>query len=88
MARGLPTGTSAPPLADRLVSRDAIPLVWPDRTGTVRGESLEPMYPGAPKAASRDPKLYALLAVTDALRAGSARERDVAASALRELLAA
>lgn len=88
IARGLPTGPSAPPLADRLASRDAIPLVWPDRAGTARGESLEPLYPGAPKAAARDPKLYALLTVADALRTGSAREREVAASVLRELLAA
>lgn len=85
--RGMLTAASAPPLVDRLARRDDAPLVWPDPAGTARGESLAPLYPSVPKAASRDPKLYALLAVADALRTGTARERDVAATALRELLA-
>lgn len=87
-ARGMPTSTSAPPLSERLASRDEPPLVWPDKEGRVRGESLAPLYASAPQAAARDPKLYALLAVTDALRAGTAREREVAGVALRELLVA
>ena len=86
--RGMPTSTSAPPLSERLAAGDEPPLVWPDREGTVRGESLEPLYASAPQAAASDPKLYALLAVTDALRVGTAREREVAGAALRELLAA
>jgi hypothetical protein len=86
--RGMPTGSSAPPLAERLARRDDLPLVWPHREGSVRGESILPLYPSVPKAASRDPKLYALLAVSDALRTGTAREREVAAAALRELLSA
>jgi hypothetical protein len=88
VTRGMPTSTSAPPLSERLASGDEPPLVWPDRSGTVRGESLEPLYASAPQAAARDEKLYALLAVTDALRVGTAREREAARSVLRELLTA
>ena len=86
--RGMPTSTSAPPLSERFAARGDLPLVWPDGAGTVRGESLAPLYASVPKAAARDPKLYALLAVTDALRAGTAREREAAGAVLRELLCA
>ena len=47
IARGVPTGASAQPLADRLASRDSIPLVWPDRVGT----SLLPTSPHPSAAA-------------------------------------
>lgn len=84
--RGMPTASSAPPLSERLVSASELPPVWPDADGTVRGESLAPLHASVPGAAAQDAKLYALLAVADALRVGGAREREVAEVALRELL--
>jgi DNA-binding Lrp family transcriptional regulator len=86
LARGVPTAHSAPPL-DKLIVDDGAPLVWPDSEGMVRGETLEPIYKTAPMAARRDPRLYASLALIDAIRAGRARERKLAAVKLQELLA-
>jgi len=62
-------------------------VVWPDPEGTVRGESLEPIYKTAPLAARRDPHLYQTLALIDAIRGGRARERKLAEKKLQELLA-
>jgi hypothetical protein len=76
--RGTPTAWAAPPLANLLVSDEALPPVWPDSDGEVRGLSLEPLHPSAPQAARRDPEFYELLALVDVLRVGGARERALA----------
>lgn len=86
VARGIATATSAPVFRSRMAAQD-IPLVWAFARGDVRGETLEPLHPSVPEAAGKDDKLYRLLAVADALRAGSPREREVAAEILKELLA-
>jgi len=39
---------------------------------------LEPLYKNVPYAALRDPALYELLALVDAIRDGRARERNLA----------
>ena len=88
LTRGMPTAAAAPPLRELLADDGGPPLVWADPRGTVRGESLAPLARCGPAAASADPQLYELLAVVDALRAGGARERQVAAGELRRLLAA
>lgn len=78
LSRGLPTSYAAPPLNTIIVSSsDPLP-VWPHPNGPVRGISLAPLYPSVPEAAMRDEKLYALLALFDALRSGMAREREAA----------
>ncbi|HET7793852.1 MAG TPA: hypothetical protein VFL64_10765 [Rhizobacter sp.] len=78
MARGVPTAYAAQPLAGVIApSADPVP-VWPHARGTVRGQSLVPLYPSVPAAALRNPELYALLALFDALRSGQARERNAA----------
>lgn len=86
LTRGMPTAANAEPLSSLLAASDGPPVVWPDPNGEARGEGLKPLYPGAVTAARRDPKLYALLAISDALRSGSARERSVAAEALKREL--
>jgi hypothetical protein len=50
----------------------------------VRGIAFSPLYKNAPQAALRDPKLYELLALVDAIREGRSREREIA---IRELTA-
>jgi DNA-binding MarR family transcriptional regulator len=87
ITRGIPTAHAAPPLAGELTSDDELPPVWPDPEGTVRGETLEPLYPSVPRAIRGDEKLYAGLALFDAIRVGRARERKLAAQRLHELLA-
>lgn len=81
-ARGLPTAWAAPPLSDALVSREENPPVWPDAVGEVRGFAIEPLHPAAPDAARRDPSLWELLALFDAIRIGGPRERSLAGEML------
>ena len=85
-ARGVPTAWSAPPLAGDF--RDAEPVVWPSASGRLRGQSLTPLYGGAPGVAKGRPDLYELLALVDALRIGRARERARASAQLRARLQA
>ena len=79
------TLTSARPLAALFLDSDE-PIVWPDPSGDVRGESLTPIYKTAPEAARRDPELYELLVIADALRAGRAREKQAAKKELKRRL--
>lgn len=84
--RGMPTGWATGPMAKVFTyARDDIP-VWPEPEGTVKGQSLEPLYRSVPVAAKNDPALYDLLALVDALRIGRARERNFAAQQLEERL--
>ena len=87
LSRGMPTGYAAPPLADKIVQPNEPPPVWPYKDGTVRGEVFYPLYPTVPEAARRNPALYDLLSLFDALRGGSARERALAKTMLDERLA-
>ncbi len=82
---GVPTSHSAPAFAG-VFAPGHEPLVWPDAHGTVRGEGLLPLHPCVPGAALRDPALYELLALFDALRAGRARERGMASTRLQKLI--
>ena len=78
LTRGIPTAWAAPIIAKHINSSDQLPPIWPDPEGKVRGMAVEPLYPSAPKAALRDPALYDLLSLVDALRIGRARERTIA----------
>lgn len=85
LTRGVPTAYAAEPL-NRLIAPGSEPApVWPHVEGTVRGLSLAPLYPSAPQAALKDERLYALLALFDAIRSGQAREREAAQKLLDEL---
>jgi hypothetical protein len=86
LTRGLPTGSFAPPLNERFTQGQAIPTVWPDPAGEVRGVSLLPLYSTAVEASRADRKLYELLAVTDAIRIGAARERELAVAEIVQRL--
>ena|SRR5690554_3532122 len=75
--RGFPTAWAAAPLNREIVSDD-LPPVWPHPLGTSRGYSLAPLHKAVPTAASKDSRLYELLAVVDAIRIGAVRERKIA----------
>lgn len=83
---GLEPAHAAPPLKELLADASEPPPVWPHPNGTARGPSLAPLFPSAPGAALEDPALYELLALFDALRAGRAREREMATRLLEERL--
>ena len=86
LTRGMPTGYAAPPLVNVIAQPNEPPPVWPHAEGTARGFLLEPLYPSVPEAASRDPGLYELLALVDAVRDGRARERALAIKELKARL--
>lgn len=86
-SRGMPTGYAAPPLKELIVQPNEPVPVWPYKNGTVRGMSFYPLYPRVPEAAARNPALYALLVLFDAIRGGSARERALAIDLLDRQLA-
>lgn len=80
--RGIVTAHSAKPISSKIRSESK--LVWPDINGDTRGESIEPLYKSAPKAALEDPLLYELLALVDSLRVGKAREQQIARVELKK----
>lgn len=84
VTRGVPTSYAAPPLNKQIEPGADLPPVWPFPEGQQRGISFEPLYKSAPAAALRDPALYEMLALIDALRDGRARERKLAEKALVE----
>jgi hypothetical protein len=59
------------------------PPVWPDPEGGVRRYEFLHLYKSVPRAALKDSKLYEILALVDAIRDGSAREREIAVSELK-----
>lgn len=84
--RGIPTAYAAEPL-NRLITLGDEPVpVWPYPKGTKRGVAFAPLYKMVPEAALRDPLLYELLALVDAIRDGRTRERKLAEEELKKLL--
>jgi len=86
LTRGVPTGYAAPPLDKVIAGSSEPPPVWPYAEGKVRGYAFAPLYRTVPEAALRDPALYELLALVDAIRDGRARERSLAQQALEKRL--
>lgn len=84
IVRGVATAHSASPLKDHIQSTEH--YVWPYGKGTVRGQSIIPLYPSVPEAALKDEKLHELLALVDALRVGRAREKVQAVIELKKRL--
>lgn len=80
--RGVPTAFGTEPLASQLTAPAGEAPVWAHPTGSAKGPTLSPLYRTAPHAALADPALHRLLALLDALRAGRARERALAATLL------
>ena len=86
LTRGMPTSFAGPPLRDLLVSTGQLPPVWPDPEGEEQGYEFSPLYKSVPKAAARDPKLYELLVLVDAIRDSRARERETAINEIKARL--
>jgi len=85
IATGIPTAFSSPVMSRYLMTNHSGEMiVWPYAEGEARGESITPLYPNAVKAALRDPELYELLALVDAMRLGKVREKEIALKLLKE----
>jgi hypothetical protein len=78
VTRGMATSYAAEPLKSEIAASNDLPPVWPWQEGDTKGLGLEPLYKTVPHAALRDPALYELLALVDAIRDGRARERNLA----------
>jgi hypothetical protein len=83
LTRGVPTGYAAEPLKSRISAGTDSPPVWPFPEGKTRGYSFAPLYKTVPRAALRDPFLYEMLALIDAIRDGRTRERQIAEEELK-----
>lgn len=83
LTRGMPTAYASAPMSVHFVDDKEPPPVWPDPEGEVRGLALSPLCRSAPIAAKKDQKLYELLVLIDSIRAGRARERDLAKKELK-----
>ena len=86
LTRGISTSFAAPVLANQLLSAGEHLLVWSYARGNTMGMKVEPLFKTAPDAARRDPEMYALLALVDAIRLGQPRESNLAAKNLQERL--
>lgn len=82
--KGVPTAHAGPAL--KKLFDGAKPIVWPDVHGTIRGTGLTPLYPKATELPKRNPAVYTLLTLVDAIRSGQARERNAAIAALGKIL--
>ena len=82
VVRGIATAHAAAPLNKNIDSIES--YIWPYAKGNQRGQAIVPLYPSVPEAALKDPKLYELLALTDALRVGKAREKAMAIEELKK----
>jgi hypothetical protein len=86
ITRGIATTFAAPVLEGQLYSSGELPMVWPDARGNSKGQAVEPLFKSVLFAVRRDPELYAMLALVDAIRLGHPRESKVAAERLAEYL--
>jgi hypothetical protein len=85
--RGQRTAWAATPLSKSILASGS-PPVWPDANGDAWGVALEPIHPSVPDAVRKDQDLAELMALVDALRIGSARERNLAKKELKKRLRA
>ncbi|RKE39101.1 hypothetical protein B0G76_5494 [Paraburkholderia sp. BL23I1N1] len=86
LARGIPTGLTAPIFQGILRSAGEHFPVWPDPHGDTLGLAVEPLYKTVTTAIRDDETLYKLLAVVDSIRLGQPRERKLAITQLHKLL--
>lgn len=84
--RGIATAISASPMNNKIISNNTT-YVWPDAKGTLRGESITPLYRTVTFAVKNDPILHSLLAIADIFRIGRTREVDIAIEELNSILA-
>lgn len=86
LTRGIATGFAAPVLEKSLISAGEHVPVWSYAHGNTMGMRVEPLFKSAVDAARRDPQMYSMLALIDAIRLGQPRERNLAVQLLRDRL--
>ncbi|MCW7553947.1 hypothetical protein NX722_15215 [Endozoicomonas gorgoniicola] len=86
VTRGITTSLVAPVFDNELMSAGELVPVWPDARGLSKGQGIEPLFKSATYAIRKDPALYVLLALVDAIRMGQPRERNLAIHRLENYL--
>lgn len=86
ITRGIATAFAAPVLKDKLMSTGEFIPIWPDAKGNTKGQAVEPLYKSVVHAVRRDPEMYSLLALVDAIRIGHPREKSLAADLVKQRL--
>lgn len=84
LVRGIPTAHSAPFLQHEFLADEH--YVWPSGKGNTRGQAIIPLYKTVPNATQIDLRLYEFLALSDIIRVGRAREKEMAVKLLQELI--
>jgi hypothetical protein len=85
IVRGIPTAHSAYPVSEHISSGGDV-YVWPYAKGNQRGQAIEPLYKTLPATVQEDKLFYELLAITDTIRVGRAREIKIAIEELEKRL--
>jgi len=75
--RGVVTSYAAEPLKSEIAASNGLPPVRTWQEGDTRGTGLEPLYKSVLHAALRDPALYQLLVLVDAIREGRAHASEI-----------
>lgn len=82
LVTGMPTGHSHHFFKNQFESE--ITYVWPDDNGSERGLAILPLHKSVTTAASKDERLYKLLACIDVIRIGRSREIKLALKELKK----
>lgn len=86
ITRGIATSYAAPVLAGKLMSAGEHIYVWADANGNTQGQVVFPLFKTVPDAVRKDPELYAMLALVDAIRLGNERETTIGKQLLEQHL--
>ncbi len=82
---GVPTSGSSSAMSQYFIPSGPR-VVWPVQGGPIYGRPLSPLIDNAAEIMEAIPELYRLLSWIDAIRIGSAREREIASDLLRREL--
>lgn len=85
ITRGIATSIAAPVLQGKLMTSGEFFPVWSYAKGRSKGVAIAPLHPNVFQAVRKDPRMYAYLALTDAIRLGNPRERNFALDNLQQL---
>lgn len=86
VCKGVPTAWSAEPLSSQLHVSPGDHVVWPTPDGRRKGRSLQPLHPVLPELSRSNKQVYRWVTLVDAVRAGRAREREIAADLIHALI--
>ena len=79
---GIPTAFSATPIKEQFY-KGAKEFVWASHRGSLKGQTVEPLYKTVPEIAKNEPELYELLVIVDTLRIGKEGEIEIAGKQLK-----